>query len=67
LILGVQALAQAPPSLQVALQEAQWLLAKRKAALQASDVFKEYDAARTHVATLTALVAAEKPKETGSK
>lgn len=65
---SAQAPAQ-PPTLQKALQEAQVLLAARAAELQASEVLKNYNAAKAHVETLTALVRAEaaKAQETGSK
>jgi hypothetical protein len=65
--LGAVTQAQAPPSLALALQQAQANLAKRAAALQASDVFKDYEAAKAHVETLTALVKAEPKPENGSK
>jgi hypothetical protein len=68
LLLGGVAEAQAPPSLLVALQQAQANLTKRAAALQASDVYKDFEAAKAHVETLAALVKASEAKpETGSK
>lgn len=63
-LIGSVAEAQAPASLQKALQEAQANLAKRAAALQASDVLKDYEAAKAHVETLTALIKAEAAKAT---
>jgi hypothetical protein len=64
-LVGSVASAQAPPSWSLALQQAQANLARRVQALQSSEVFKDYEAAKAHVETLTALVAAEKAN--GSK
>lgn len=54
------------PTLQLALQEAQANLSKRAQALAASDVYKDWEAAKKHVATVEALVKADEAK-TGSK
>ena len=63
LSVGLSAQAQAPATLQGALKEAQANLSRRAAALQASEVYKDYEAAKAHVETLTALIKAEKPAE----
>ena len=57
-LVGSVAQAQAP-TLAIALEQAKANLAKRATALQASDVFKDYEAAKALVATVEALVKAE--------
>jgi hypothetical protein len=65
-LLGSVAQAQAP-TLAGALKEAQANLTRRAAALQASEVYKDYEAAKAHVETLTALVKADEATKVEAK